>query len=80
MTPIVAASEPALKNTSEYVGLIVRNRSLKNDKNSQMVTYQISAMSAILEARLGKNFIGPNNREQVYLELVSPLITMPLYG
>ena len=35
-----------------------------------MVTYQISAMSAILEARLGENFIGPKNQEQVYLELV----------
>ena len=37
-----------------------------------MVTYQISAMSAILilEARLGENFIGPKNHEQVYLELV----------
>ena len=35
-----------------------------------MVTYQISAMSAILEARLGESFIGPKNREQVYLELV----------
>ena len=35
-----------------------------------MVTYQISAMSAILEARLGKNFMGPKNREQVYLGLV----------
>ena len=36
----------------------------------EMVTYQISAMSAILEARLGENFIGPKNHEQVYLELV----------
>ena len=27
-------------------------------------------MSAILEARLGENFIGPKNHEQVYLELV----------
>ena len=35
-----------------------------------MVTYQISAMSAILEARLGENFSGPKNHEQVYLELV----------
>ena len=38
-----------------------------------MVTYQISAMSAILvllEARLGENFICPKNQEQVYLELV----------
>ena len=37
-----------------------------------MVTYQISAMSAILEARLGENFIGPkyHYQEQVYLELV----------
>ena len=35
-----------------------------------MVTYQISAMSAILEARLGENFMGPKNREQVYLGLV----------
>ena len=35
-----------------------------------MVTYQISAMSAILEARLGENFIGPKNQEQVYIELV----------
>ena len=37
-----------------------------------MVTYQISAMSAIMEARLGENFIGPKNQEQVYqyLELV----------
>ena len=29
-------------------------------------------MSAILEARLGENFIGPKNQEQVYLELVFP--------
>ena len=35
-----------------------------------MVTYQISAMSAILEARLGEHFIGPKNHEHVYLELV----------
>ena len=35
-----------------------------------MVTYQISAMSAILEARLGENFIGPKNHERVYIELV----------
>ena len=26
-------------------------------------------MSAILEARLGENFIGPKNHEQVYLEV-----------
>ena len=70
MTSILAASEPASKNTSEYVGLIVnggKEPKLKNDKNSWMVTYQISAMSAILEARLGENFIGPKNREQVRL-------------
>ena len=73
MTSILAASEPASKNTSEYVGLIVnggKEPKLKNDKNSWMVTYQISAMSAILEARLSENFIGPKNHEQVYLELV----------
>ena len=52
MTSILAASEPASKNTSEYVGFIVnggKEPKLKNDKNSRMVTYQISAMSAILE-------------------------------
>ena len=27
-------------------------------------------LKAILEARLGENFIGPKNQEQVYLELV----------
>ena len=73
MTLILAASEPASKNTSEYVKLIVngdKEPKLKNDKNSSMVTYQISAMSAILEARLGENFIGPTNRKQAYLELV----------
>ena len=35
-----------------------------------MVTYQISAMSAILEAHLGEKFTGPKNQEQVYLLLV----------
>ena len=37
MTSILAASEPASKNTSEYVGLIVnggKEPKLKNDKNS----------------------------------------------
>ena len=72
-------SEPASKNTSvsEYVRLIVnggKEPKLKNDKNSKQlnghVPDMISAMSAILEARLGENFIGPKNQEQVYLELV----------
>ena len=40
MTSILAASEPASKNTSEYVGLIVnggKEPKLKNDKNSLVV-------------------------------------------
>ena len=32
--------------------------------------YQISTMSAILEARLGKHFTGPKNEGHVYLEQV----------
>ena len=71
-TLILAASEPASKNTSEYVGLIVnggKEPKLKNETVEWSRT-RFPPCRPYWKRVWAKNFIGPKNQEQVYLELV----------
>ena len=75
INPILAASEPASKNTSEYVGLIVnsgKEPKLKNDKNSfkwsrtRFPPCNVDVGHYIVSV-FGQTFYWSKNQEQVYL-------------